>query len=285
MNVVGTTFNGEEKVSEKKTYHFLAGLQRSGNTVLSSILNQNPDVYSSPLSPVAQYMWNIHTQKNVTDHVLRQNDFTGSNQVISGILPSHYAHIDKPVVIDREKHWGNPANLAMLRMYVNPNPKIIFTVRPVLEILASSLQIYLKTSRLDQEMRSKDWWFRDSLTYEENVCNYLMRPWGTIDNMLSTMDTVTSPENKDVFHIVEYDDLVLRPAEVMKGIYDFIEMDSYEHNYKEIVKAHIDHEDRINEPDDMHAVRLELKKTSTPVEEVLSKYIINKYSDLEYWRK
>ena len=281
----GITYNGGEKVSETKTYHFLAGLQRSGNTVLSSILNQNPDIYSSPLSPVSQYMWNIHTQKNVTDHVLRQNDFTSSDQVISNILPSHYSHINKPVILDREKHWGNSENLAMLRMYVNPNPKIIFTVRPVLEILASSLQMYLKTPRLDQEMRSKGWWFRNSLTYEDNVCNYLMRPWGTIDNMLSTMDTVTSPENRNVFHIVEYDDLVSKPAEVMQGIYDFIEMESYEHNYKGIVKAHIDHEDRINEPDDMHAVRLELKKTSLPVEEVLSKYIINKYSDLEYWKK
>jgi sulfotransferase len=285
MSVDGTIYSGGEKVSETKTYHFLAGLQRSGNTVLSSILNQNPDIYSSPLSPVCQYMWNIHTEKNMSDHVTRQNDFTGSNQVISNILPSHYSHIAKPVIFDREKHWGSSANLSMLKMYVNPNPKIIFTVRPVLEILASSLQIYLKTSRLDQEMRSKGWWFRDSLTYEDNVCDYLMRPWGTIDNMLSTIDTVTLPENKDIFHIVEYDDLVSKPAETMQGIYDFIGMKSYDHNYKKIVKAHIDREDLINEPDDMHAVRLNLEKTSLPVEDVLSKYIIDKYSNLDYWRK
>jgi sulfotransferase len=272
-------------VSEPKTYHFLAGLHRSGNTVLSSILNQNPDIYSSPLSPVCEYMWSLHSQKSTSEPVLRQNDLTGSNQVISGILPSHYAHIDAPVIIDREKNWGNSANLAMLKTYVNPSPKIIYTVRPILEILASSVQIYAKSPRLEQEMSSKGWWFRNYLTYEDNVCDYLMRPWGELDRMLSSIDAITLPENKDVFHVVEYDDLVSRPAEVMEGIYDFIGMESYEHNYKEILKAHVDHEERIGAPDDMHAVRLQLKKTSTPVEEVLSKYVIDKYSNLEYWRK
>ena len=35
-----------------KTYHFLAGLPRSGSTVLASILNQNPEVYVTPTSPM-----------------------------------------------------------------------------------------------------------------------------------------------------------------------------------------------------------------------------------------
>jgi hypothetical protein len=29
-----------------KTYHFLAGLPRSGNTLLSALLNQNPIIHS-----------------------------------------------------------------------------------------------------------------------------------------------------------------------------------------------------------------------------------------------
>ena len=42
-----------------KTYHLLAGLPRSGNTLLSAILNQNPDIYSSPLSPITGMLWDF----------------------------------------------------------------------------------------------------------------------------------------------------------------------------------------------------------------------------------
>ena len=42
-----------------KKYYFIAGLHRSGVTLLSSILNQNPRFYSGPLSPVLGIMKNI----------------------------------------------------------------------------------------------------------------------------------------------------------------------------------------------------------------------------------
>ena len=42
-----------------KKYYFIAGLHRSGVTLLSSILNQNPRFYSGPLSPVLNIMKGI----------------------------------------------------------------------------------------------------------------------------------------------------------------------------------------------------------------------------------
>ena len=41
----------------KKTFYFMAGLPRSGSTLLSSILNQNPRFYSGPSSPVLGAMY------------------------------------------------------------------------------------------------------------------------------------------------------------------------------------------------------------------------------------
>jgi hypothetical protein len=46
-----------KKEFKMKKYYFLSGMQRSGNTLLSTILSQNPKIYSSKLSPMAQYMW------------------------------------------------------------------------------------------------------------------------------------------------------------------------------------------------------------------------------------
>ena len=43
----------------KKQYYFMAGLPRSGSTLLSAILNQNPRFYSGPSSPVVPTMLSI----------------------------------------------------------------------------------------------------------------------------------------------------------------------------------------------------------------------------------
>ena len=39
-------------MTTEKTFYFMTGLPRSGSTLLSSILNQNPKFYSGPSSPV-----------------------------------------------------------------------------------------------------------------------------------------------------------------------------------------------------------------------------------------
>jgi len=49
-----------------KTFYFMAGLPRSGSTLLSSILNQNPRFYSGPSSPVLGAMYAV--EENFTNN-------------------------------------------------------------------------------------------------------------------------------------------------------------------------------------------------------------------------
>ena len=43
-----------------KTFYFMAGLPRAGSTLLSTLLNQNPRIYSGPSSPVLGAMYTAH---------------------------------------------------------------------------------------------------------------------------------------------------------------------------------------------------------------------------------
>lgn len=99
------------------------------------------------------------------------------------------------------------------------------------------------------------------------------------------VNEMSKPENKDVFHIVEYSDLISKPQEVMNGIYNFIGVKSFKHNFTNIVKLEKDDETLVNMPQDTHEVRPILKMTSPKPEDVLSDYVINKYSSMDYWRK
>jgi len=265
-----------------KKYHFLAGLPRSGNTLLSSILNQNPDIYSSPLSPVAGMMWDC-TGSFYRESINRNKENKLRAEVfLSSFMDNFYKDVKEPIVIDREKSWGTPANLGLVKEYITPNPKIIFTVRDILEIIASFVKMdsdYLKinaanTGKFHLNYRSEN----------DSIVEHLMSHNEDIDKALLSLSTAFFPENKGMFHIVEYNDLVLKPEETMSGIYKFLELPEYEHNFKKIEKVEVDDDESIGLPKNLHEIRKSISKSTTSTD-ILSDYIKHKYSNMEFWRK
>lgn len=266
-----------------KTFHYLSGLPRSGNTVVSSLLNQHPDVHSSALSPVCEYLWVLYQSSLKQENVIRNKDKSGTNLILSNLLDSHYNNINKPIVFDREKNWGTPANLSLIKTYFTKEPKIVYSVRPIVEILASFLS--LDTDWIDRSMVNNGWSYKSYLNQNDNRCDYLMRSYGEIDQGLLVLNEIIKPENKDTFHIVEYSDLTDNPQQVMNGIYKFIGIESYTHNFNNIKKLEVDDDTALGLPKDLHKIRPQLKKVSPKPEDVLSDYVLNKYSNMEFWRK
>jgi sulfotransferase len=262
-----------------KTYYFLSGLPRSGNTLLSSILNQNPNIYSSPLSPTLNLLSNIHDVIH-SDQNIKRNNKKNVDQFIKNLLNNYYKDIDKQIIIDREKVWGTPVNLPLIKNYITPTPKIIFTVRPIIEILTSFIDILPENSFLDEEMNSFGYLSKNYLTKNDNRCDYLMKPFGLIDRCLFSINEIMKLENKEIFCIIKYDEIVNNPKDTMKKIYDFLKIPDYQHDFNNIVKLEKDNDEEIGQPKNMHKVRKQLKKISKKPEDVLSDYIINKYSNI-----
>ena len=200
-----------------KTYHFLAGLPRSGNTLLSALFNQNPNIYSSPISPLPSLMWNFANTCNNIEQINRNTE----NQIkakmfLSSFINNYYKEIEKPVVIDREKVWGTPANLDIIKQYITPTPKIIFTVRDILEIIASFVKIdadYLKNGAYNS-----GYYIANYRSEKDLVAEYLMESNGDIGKGLLSLASAFYPENKGMFYIVEYNNLVFSPEET-SGLY------------------------------------------------------------------
>ena len=86
-------------------YHFISGLPRSGSTLLSAILRQNPRFHASMSGPMA----------SMVDHTLEQmsgrNEFSSfisnaqRNNIIHGLFNGYYKTIDKPVIFDTNRSW------------------------------------------------------------------------------------------------------------------------------------------------------------------------------------
>jgi sulfotransferase len=265
-----------------KTYHFLAGLPRSGNTLLSAILNQNPDIYSTPISPVPRVIWD-HRVSFYTEITNRnkENEIR-SEAFLSSFLDNFYKDVKKPIVIDREKLWGTPGNLSMIKEYITPTPKIIFTVRDVLDIIASFVK--MDSDYLKEDTANGGYFFNNYRSPKDAIVEHLMATNGDIDKALLSLSSAFYPENKGMFHIVEYTDLVSKPEETMSGIYKFLELPEYKHNFKKIEKVEADNDEASGLPKNLHDVRKSISKSTTS-SDILSDYIKHKYSNMEFWRK
>ena len=261
-----------------KKYYFLAGMPRSGNTVLSSILNQNPKIYSSPLSPICGMLWDFEKIMINNQNAIRQNNF--GKQVIEKIIINYYENIKKEIIIDREKAWGTTPNLQNIKKYITPSPKIIFTYRPVIEILASFISILPEHSYIDIEMKNNNWWSKDYLTKNDNRCDYIMRPFGQIDQIMFSINEIIKVENKKVFCPIEYNEMIKNPQNTMNKIYKFLELPTYNHDFNKIIKIEKDNDEILGYPSNLHNIRPQLKKISQDPKKVLSEYVINKYSNV-----
>lgn len=266
-----------------KTYHFLAGLPRSGNTLLSAILNQNPDIYSTPLSPLPNLMWSYIDSCNSMEHISRnQENETRAKELLSSFFDTFYKGINKPVIIDREKDWGTPANLDLIKRFVTPTPKIIITVRDILEIIASFLA--MDADYLKNDTANSGAFINNYRSPKDSIAEFLMKPNGDIDKALLGLSSAFYPENKGIFHIVEYNDLILKPEETMSGIYKFLELPDYKHNFKKIEKVESDDDAKLGLPSNLHDIRKSLSNSKTSID-ILSDHIKHKYSNMEFWRK
>jgi sulfotransferase len=228
-------------------------------------------------------MWDFST----TSENIEQVNRTASNQLrtelfLSSFMDNYYKDVKKPIVIEREKVWGTPDNLALIKNFITPTPKIIFTVRDVLEILASFIR--MDAEYLKRDANNANLFVSNYRSEQDVLCEFLMSTNGIIDKPLLSLASAFYPENKGIFHIVEYNDLVLKPEETMAKIYDFLEIPNYEHNFNKIEKAEQENDEALGLPKDLHEVRKSLSQSSTSLD-VLSDYIRHKYSNMEFWRE
>ena len=87
-------------------------------------------------------------------------------------------------------------------------------------------------------------------------------------------------------HIVEYNSLVDDTEETIKGIYNFLEIDYYPHKFHYINQFEINgvkYDDSIWGAD-LHKVGKKIKHSNYKVEDILTPELIQKYSNMEFWR-
>lgn len=269
-----------------KNFYFLSGLPRSGSTLLSSILNQNSEIHSGPNSPICGMMFNLERSIIASEQYRAYPKPEVIPATVMGVLHNYYSDRSEPNIIDKSREWSIQEHFNVLLRNMSENPKVVLCVRSITDILASFIYMIQQnpnsSSFIDQEIQARQE-FNFYRPIDDIRCDHLMRPKGLIDNALYGIAFAMLEENKNYFHIVEYEDLVNNTEKTIDGIYEFLNIKSYQHDFNNIVNT-VPEDDRVYGLQGLHDVRKSVGKRKINKEEILSPYVLNKYSGLEFWR-
>jgi len=264
----------------------MAGFPRSGSTLLSSLLNQNPLIYSGPSSPV------LPTLQVIQNHFERNELFAGfpkikeAEKILCSIAPQFYSDIDKKIIIDKNRVWTSRFDLIL--NYLNQEPKIICPVRDIREILTSMIMLIRKNPYYEGQQKLN---FIDEALVKSNIpltdfdrCQYLISPKGIVGQSASSLIEALDGGNRSMIHFVEYNDLVSKPQETLNGVYDFLGEEKFEHDFKNVKNLNRENDSEVYGFVNMHEVRPVIKSTSLSPEMVLSSEILELCDNMEFWR-
>jgi len=263
-----------------RTYHFIAGLPRSGSTLLAAILNQNPAFRAGMSSPVfGVFNACLTAMGGSNEYALFLNDRQKAN-ISRGIFDGYYSALTDAqptgrVFFDTNRMW--PARLPALRL-LYPGARIICCVRNPAWILDSIEQLIRKNALDTSRMFGSD---------AERISVYsrteaLMHKGRLVGSAFLALKEAYHGADAKALLLLDYDTLVTHPKDAIKLVYLFLGEPDFEHDF-ENVSYQAEEFDTQLLAKGLHQVRGRVEKRVRPT--ILPPEVFQKYAGMNFWNK
>jgi sulfotransferase len=258
-----------------KNLYFLGGLPRSGSTLLGSLLNQHPDIYVSPTSPLGDIVVGVEKIFNQVDLQYTFDRKTTSYNVYKAVLANFYNHISKSTILDKHRFWGK--NLDTVQMFLSNKPKVVATYRSIPEVITSYISLIERSQQednfIDNHLR------QDNLPItNNNRVEYIWRYYVAPSYESMVYGFTNYP---DWVHLVEYNNLVQNPQEELNKIYEFLEIPHHQNTFHNIENACGEQKDDAWGLRGLHDIRPNLSKISQNPIDVIGEENVKLYSKFD----
>lgn len=255
----------------------MAGLPRSGSTLLSAILNQNPDIYVGAQTDFARMMLAIYHETQRSESFHSGYNPEGYANIMKMIPQNFYYNINKKYIIDKNRTWGTIDNIQLLDL-LSHDVKIICPVRPILEILASFVHLAERNPHNFIDKRLGDIPAGYYRSKNDARCDLLMAPSEGLEHDIFSLASALNANHAHKFHFVVYDDLISNPSATVSRIYDFLKIPKYTHDFENLRWSQMPNEESFFGISNMHLVHRKIQQSKTDIY-VLSDYVRQKYGN------
>lgn len=254
-----------------KQYYFISGLPRSGSTLLSAILKQNPRFHAGISGPLLSHVRSVIEVSNSGQK--SEFDPVRTKRIAAATVNAFYEDNPKEIIFDTNRLW---TNLLPQLKDLFPYTKVICCVRDINWIIDSFERLHQKNP------------YAISTVYPANVdmnvytrTTSLMDSNGIIKLPYDSLKSAMMGSHKDMLMFVEYEILTKNPEGMMRAIYNFINQPYYNHDFNNVEDSYDEYDKELN----MQGLHTTRKKVEfIPRDFILPPDILNQYSNLEVWR-
>lgn len=259
-----------------RKFNFISGLPRSGSTLLSAILKQNPRFTAGISDPLHSYVHSIIRDTSTAVGMEAAVPVEKRRDLIRGLFEQFYKN-DNEVCFNTNRGWT--ADSSLLKDLF-PNFKMIVCLRDIPWILDSFERLNSKNP-----YTIKPIYHHQDLGNVHDRCRILM---GEMPNfggyvhapLINVQQSMFSTEISQICY-VEYDTLVNNPVGTMKEIYRFLEEPWFDHDFNNVEDSY-DEFDQQAKIEGLHTVRRVVE--NRPRRSVLPGELWDRYGPMSFWK-
>ena len=258
--------------NKDKQIYFLCAMPRSGNTLFTSIMNQNPDIAVTANSITLEIMKELFLLKKI-DVFKNFPDEQSLNNVMDEVYNLYYKSWNHKIIIDRGPVC-TPNNLKMMQKHFKQPIRCIVLLRDLLDVLAS----YIKWFETEPSA------FINKFKTLDEKLSALMEKEGAIARDLVCLKNIfLHPEIPCVF--IKYNDLVENPEREIRKVYTFLGLPYFPHKFidlNQITVNGLQYNDSIVGKN-MHTIRTEkIMKVENRYKKLIPERFIKKYGHIRF---
>jgi sulfotransferase len=255
-----------------KQYYFISGLPRSGSTLLSTILNQNPNFRAGISGPLLSHVRSLVEVGNAMQK--SEVNYQRTRRIIKSCFDGFYEECERPVVFDTNRLW---TNLLPQLNDLFPYTKVLCCVRDINWIIDSFERLHQKNPWAISSVFPSS---ADMHVYSRS--QHLMADAGVVGLPYISLKSAMCGPYKNMLFFVEYEMMCKNPEGMMRAIYNFIGQPYYQHDFNNVEASYDEYDAELNMPG-LHTTK---KKVGwEPRNFVLPPDVLEKYSNMEVWRE
>lgn len=254
-----------------KKFHFISGLPRSGSTLLTSILLQNPRFHSSITDSLASFVKGMLDTVGTEPGMKSEIPVERRINTIKGMFDGFYSHIETPVIFNTNRGW---TYLTPIINEIYPDSKLILCVRDINWVLDSLERAHRKEPFSYNTVSGSI-----GKSVYQRVENYMNETGIVGFPYIGIKQAITSDE-KNKLILIEYDHLCKNPENILRSIYKFIEEPYYDHDFENVERSWGEYDSEIGI--NLHETRKKVE--FIPRSTIIPPDILQKYMNMEVWR-
>lgn len=260
--------------------HFISGLPRSGSTLLTNVLLQNPKFSTTATSSLLEFLLQIRDNWNKLEGHKVYPDGQDKWSVINAIM-QNYHKTDKSVIFDKNRGWST--HIEFVEKVTGEPAKIIACVRN-LEDICSSFEKLFRKNRAEGEIHGE--FSNTKMKSVDGRVEVWVSDEGVVGRpYVSLVDTIQRGLGDRVL-IFPYEGWTSDPETWFKRLYNFIGEEYFKHDFNNIEQVIRENDAGYGWGNDLHQLRTgKLSYIKSDARLILGDKWVNKLHGSEFWKK